>query len=432
MSDIKFPGEISAPSKPYSQNPANSIAQGFGGVEKYGAIDSSGISVTNINASNISTGTLSADRIGANTITGTHIATGTVEADEMASNSITSAKIVAGTIEASDIKSNTITATQIASGTITASEIATGTITANEMGANSITSAKIAAGTIVAADIASNTITGVELTTSRIDTVVQYVSGGIALGGSGRTPAIDLDVDDVARVGGKFSSGSYTAVDKSSGASNTYSLEISNNDGNGGALADFYSEYSESTEIEAVSPTYRITDQKEMKRKVKKQIQKRAKYKINARFKDSNVKMTKEVFSEEQDRVLNKKDWSRQIAADVKSERVSNLEWGTLLAFSEEGAIPTSGEGQTNIMGVVASYPSRTSHVQDSGIEVCKSGKTYLKVKGPCTIGGLLKASDEAGVAMTIVGIANPGSIVGRTRVNKRTPGIEVIEVDLI
>lgn len=192
MTEIIFPGELAAPARPRSQDPSSDIPARFAGVEKYGNIDAGTLTISNINASNITTGTLSADRIGANTITGTHIASNTIQADE----------IEAGTITTTEIAANTITAGNIAAGTITTTEIAANTITAGDIAAGTITTTEIAAGTIVAGDIAANTITGSELSTSRIDVTTMYVSGGIALGGAGRTPAIDLDVDDQSSFGG--------------------------------------------------------------------------------------------------------------------------------------------------------------------------------------------------------------------------------------
>jgi hypothetical protein len=115
-----------------------------------GTIDASVITVSNINAGNISTGSLAADRIAANSITGAKLAVGTIEAVSIAAGTITGGKIAAGTITASNIATATITATQIAGGTITALEIASNTITAFEIQAGSITVDRLSAGTLTA------------------------------------------------------------------------------------------------------------------------------------------------------------------------------------------------------------------------------------------------------------------------------------------
>lgn len=235
----------------------------------------------------------------------------------------------------------------------------------------------------------------------------------------------------VVTVYGQFRSSSRTAVDKGSSPGGTYSLEVSNSNGNGKALADAYDEYSESTEIEKVAPMYKIKDKEEASKKSLAQILKRAEYKVNAGFNNPDTKVTREEHAAELNRVLKVKDWSEQVLGEVEGERVSLLEWGTLLAFSDKGAIPTTVKGQTNIMGVVASYPSRTAHVQDKGIAVCKTGKTYLKVVGKCSVGSLLQASDIEGCAEEAPSNVSIGSFVGRSRVEKNNPQVEVIEVDL-
>jgi hypothetical protein len=115
-----------------------------------GTIDAAVITVSNINAGNISTGVLAADRISANSITGGKLAVGTIEAVSIAAGTITGAKIAAETITASNIAVGTITADQIASATITATEIAGETITAAEIAADSITVDRLTAGTLTA------------------------------------------------------------------------------------------------------------------------------------------------------------------------------------------------------------------------------------------------------------------------------------------
>lgn len=178
-----------------------------------GTLNGSLVTVTNLDADNITAGTLNGTRIedlaitngklASGAVTAAKITAGTITATEIASSTITGAKIAAGTISASNITSGTITATQIASGTITATQIAAGTITgakiaagtisASNIASGTITATQIASGTITAAKIASNTITGAEITTSLLSTVSQYVSGGVAIGGAGRSVS-GLDV----------------------------------------------------------------------------------------------------------------------------------------------------------------------------------------------------------------------------------------------
>jgi hypothetical protein len=227
-----------------------------------------------------------------------------------------------------------------------------------------------------------------------------------------------------------FSCNSRSAVDKSSGAGGTYSLEVSNNNGNGRALADQYDTYSEYTEIERVAPQYRLSGEAAYE-KAKEEILKRAEYKVYAAYNNPFLEMTEEDLQNELKRVLEDKDWTKEIDLSAKGERISFLDWGTLLSFSANGAVPTTTAGQTNIMGVVASYPSIVAHQQEKGISVCKQGKTFLKVIGTCEVGDLLQASNTEGCAEKAPTDVTFGSYVGRARVKKTTEAVEVIEVDL-
>jgi len=63
---------------------------------------------TTINAGNVSTGTISADRIASRSITASKIALGTLTADQIASNTITAAEIATGAITADKIYAKTL------------------------------------------------------------------------------------------------------------------------------------------------------------------------------------------------------------------------------------------------------------------------------------------------------------------------------------
>jgi hypothetical protein len=95
---------------------------------------------TVIDGGDLTTGSITANKIQAGAIT----------ANEIASATITGDKLVAGTITATQIATDTITATQIASGTITATEIASGTITGDRMVAGTITATQLGAGSVTA------------------------------------------------------------------------------------------------------------------------------------------------------------------------------------------------------------------------------------------------------------------------------------------
>lgn len=81
------------------------------------------------------------------------IVDGSVSADKLAANSVTAAKIAGATI----------TANELASGSVTTPKLAAGAVTANELAANSVIAAKIAAATITGDKMAVNTIAAKQL-----------------------------------------------------------------------------------------------------------------------------------------------------------------------------------------------------------------------------------------------------------------------------
>jgi len=101
---IIFPGE---------DQPFPAFSFDLPGLERGGAIDASAINVTNINAGNITTGTLDADRIGALSIT----------AGKLAANAVESAKIKAGAVTATKISVSTLSAITANIGSVTAGTI---------------------------------------------------------------------------------------------------------------------------------------------------------------------------------------------------------------------------------------------------------------------------------------------------------------------
>ena len=164
--------------------------------------------IANLDAGKITTGTLAAARIGAESITAEKLATGSVVADKLAANAVTASTIVAGavtldklaanSVNASKIVAGSITAAQLAAATITGDKIKAGTIAAGNLAANSVTSDKIvadavttakiaakavtaneiAAGTITAAQIAANAITATQLATGAV-TAAKIAAGQI-------------------------------------------------------------------------------------------------------------------------------------------------------------------------------------------------------------------------------------------------------------
>jgi len=159
-----------------------------------------GAGITSINGGNITTGSITATQIAANTITADKIAAGTITATEIAANTITAAKIAAGTITATEIAGGTITGAKIAAGTISATQIAalsltaavidSNAITTNKLNAQAVTAQKIATGTITATQIASGTITADKLNVSSLSAITadlgSVTAGQIVVGGSNK------------------------------------------------------------------------------------------------------------------------------------------------------------------------------------------------------------------------------------------------------
>ena len=153
-----------------AQNTANGVVNALGGSSypKLTKIDSTGIYTGTLVASQITTGTISADRIAVNSLNGNKITARTITADRIVSAAITANEIASRTIAAGNIKASAITAYEIAGGTITAAEIASRTITASNIRASAITAYEIAGSTITAAEIASRTITASKIATGTI------------------------------------------------------------------------------------------------------------------------------------------------------------------------------------------------------------------------------------------------------------------------
>lgn len=124
-----------------------------------GAVTLDKLAANSVNASKIVAGSITAAQLAAATITGDKIKAGTIAAGNLAANSVTSDKIVADAITTAKIAAKAVTANEIAANTITAAQIAANAITATQLAAGAVTAAKIAAGQITADKIAAGAIT---------------------------------------------------------------------------------------------------------------------------------------------------------------------------------------------------------------------------------------------------------------------------------
>ena len=133
---------------------------------------------TSINGSMLTTGSVKASAIAANTITAAQInassiqtavlTTGSVVSDTIASNAITTAKISAGAVTTQQIASQTIIGDNIAGNTITAAKLVVSDVSAAVLTANSITTNMLQSGIITGDKINANSVSAAILKANSI------------------------------------------------------------------------------------------------------------------------------------------------------------------------------------------------------------------------------------------------------------------------
>lgn len=133
---------------------------------KTGTIDASQVNVTNLNASNITSGTISGTKIKGGTIDGDDVNITNLNASKITSGTISGSKISGGTINGNNVSITNLNASNIKSGTLngdnitvknlSASSITTGTLNGISLKNNSISSATIS-GTSISGGSLSNT-----------------------------------------------------------------------------------------------------------------------------------------------------------------------------------------------------------------------------------------------------------------------------------
>ncbi|MDX2306697.1 MAG: hypothetical protein NW216_00495, partial [Hyphomicrobium sp.] len=113
----------------------------------------------------------------ANSVASAEITDSSVASADIAVDTIVAADIATGGVATAEILDNTIVAADIAADAITASELATSAVTTTEILDSTITSADIAADTIVAADIAADAVGIVELSATGTASSTTYLRG---------------------------------------------------------------------------------------------------------------------------------------------------------------------------------------------------------------------------------------------------------------
>lgn len=119
---IQFPGDDQL------ENPTGQSygVFGTGGAERYNSINGNSISVTNLNASAITAGTIDASIISVTNLSASNITSGTLSANRIASSSIEASKLNVSTLSAISANLGTVTAGTITGVTINGSTINAG------------------------------------------------------------------------------------------------------------------------------------------------------------------------------------------------------------------------------------------------------------------------------------------------------------------
>ena len=105
----------------------------------YSKDDPTMIVYPNVQAANIPSNAITADKVADGAITTAKVASGAITSGKLASQSVTSAKIDTGAVTTGKIADASITAAKIANGTITGAKIATNTIEGSNIKSNTIT-----------------------------------------------------------------------------------------------------------------------------------------------------------------------------------------------------------------------------------------------------------------------------------------------------
>ncbi len=155
--------------------------------------------ISSINFDNISASNIDADNIKANAITAGKIAVGAIDAGNLIVNGIIDTdQLAAQAVTAIKIEGHTITANEIAVGTITATEIAASTITADELNIGTLSAISANIGTITAGTLES--ITRLNIGASSAQPFYCYgtyitTGGALSLGGD-----VDMNTHSIQEI----------------------------------------------------------------------------------------------------------------------------------------------------------------------------------------------------------------------------------------
>lgn len=135
-----------------------------------GTIDAAVIDVTNLDAGNITVGTLSADRIAAGSLNAVKIEAGSITTDRMTIDSINGDRISADSLDAAKIVAGSITTDRMTANTIKGDRIEGGTLDAVKITAGSMTTTQFSADTISGTVISTESLNADRLVAGSIGT----------------------------------------------------------------------------------------------------------------------------------------------------------------------------------------------------------------------------------------------------------------------
>jgi hypothetical protein len=129
------------------------------------------------NGSLIVDGSITANKMAANTITAGQIASGTITATQILANSITGDRLVLNTITSNQIASGTLTATQIQVGSLTGDRLAASTVSADKIDSRGL-SIKDASGNVILAAGSALDFVNVGGLTKPVNSAGKVIDGG--------------------------------------------------------------------------------------------------------------------------------------------------------------------------------------------------------------------------------------------------------------
>ena len=142
-------------------------------------------------------GSITANKIVAQSLTSTQIASRSITADRITAGSLTSTEIAAGSITADRITAGSLTSTQIASRSISADRIQTNSITANEMQVGTITAASaiLADAVITNAKIGDLQVSTVKIGDNAVTVPVGAINSGTVSSNNSEVVIVEASIN---------------------------------------------------------------------------------------------------------------------------------------------------------------------------------------------------------------------------------------------